>query len=239
MPSDGRVTRGLGLLIAGLLCAPAHAGADWLAAAYLGHAATQPSTISLALPDRQTRLEIVDAEYRGESFVSPQYYGLRVGWIPEGRWLGVEAEFIHAKVYTQTGRVARIRGTLDGAPIDASLPLSSVVQRLAMSHGLNFLLANLVVRREFGRVAIAGRAGAGPTLPHAESTIGDAARDRLEGGGAGAQVGAGVDLALWRGLGLLGEYKFTWVDARINVAGGNATIPARSHHIVFGTSWRF
>ncbi|MBI4886380.1 MAG: hypothetical protein HY824_04765, partial [Acidobacteria bacterium] len=126
-------------------------------------------------------------------------------------------------------------------------PLSSVVQRLAMSHGLNFLLANVIVRREFGpagaggtrRIAVVARAGAGPTVPHAESTIDEAARNQYESGGIGAQAGGGVEIALWRGVGLLGEYKFTWATPEINVPGGQATIPARSHHVAFGLACRF
>ncbi|MBI4885772.1 MAG: hypothetical protein HY824_01645, partial [Acidobacteria bacterium] len=162
-----RVAR-VALAIAGLLSAPATARADWTAAAFLGHAATRPSTITLTQPDRQTQVEIAGVTYRGESFRSPQYYGVRLTWIPDGRWFGVEGEWIHAKVFAETQRAVRVRGTLAGAPIDASRPLSSVVQRLAMSHGLNFLLANVIVRREFGpagaggtrRIAVVARAGA-------------------------------------------------------------------------------
>jgi lipid A oxidase len=242
-----RFTNVIRLSIAAVLFVPASAGADWLAAAFLGQASTQPGTITLALPDRQTRLEIADAEYRGESFESPPYYGLRFGWIPKDRWVGLEGEFIHAKVFTNTARTAQIRGTRNGVPIDTRLPLSSVVERLAMSHGLNFALVNVVLRRELGRatsgaarrVAIAARAGAGPTFPHAESTIEGVAREQYESGGMGAQVGGGVDVALWHGIGALGEYKFTWAAPEIDVAGGEAKIHARTHHVVFGLTYRF
>jgi hypothetical protein len=231
-----------------IACVPAAAHADWLFAAYGGAAHTQSSTVTLTVPDLRTDLVIDGVEYRGQSFQSPQYYGLRVAWIPDGRrWLGIEAEWIHAKVYAHTERSVQMHGTLRGAPIDAQLPLSSFVQRLAMSHGLNFILFNVAVRRELGpvdgqgRPRLAGvvRGGAGPMRPHAESDIDGVPRDQYEWGGLGAQAGAGLELSLGRGVGALGEYKLTWSSPEIDVAGGRATIPAVSHHLAFGVQYRF
>lgn len=249
MHSDRARLSPIAVMVAGLvLCLPSNACADWVASAFLGHPWTRSSTVVLALPDRQTAIEIDGVEYRGESFRSPQYYGYRITWIPDGhRWIGIEAEVIHAKVFAQAGRVVRIRGTLRGAAVDASLPMSSIVQRLAMSHGLNFIFANVAVRRELGPVDAQGtsrlvavvRAGAGPTVQHAESTIDHVNRDQYESGGLGAQAAGGLEMTLWRSLGVIGEYKFTWATPRIDVAGGQATVPARSHHLVGGLTYRF
>ena len=93
--------------------------------------------------------------------------------------MGIEAEWIHAKVYAEIDHPVQARGTLRGVPIDATIPLSSIVNRLSMSHGLNFILANVSARHGFGPMDATGahrlvgvvRAGAGPTLPHAESQI--------------------------------------------------------------------
>jgi hypothetical protein len=231
-----------------LLTVPGSARADWIVAALLGHAATLPGTINLALPDRGTSLELDGVHYRGESFASPQYYTLRLTWVPDQHpWLGLEGEFLHAKVFAETTETVRMRGTLRGAPIDATLPLASVVQRLAMSHGLNFILANVAVRREAGprdarglrRLALVARAGAGPTKPHAESTVDHVNVDQYQSGGIGAQMGGGVEITLWRGLQAVGEYKFTWATPEIEVAGGSARIPARSHHAAFGVGYHF
>ena len=81
--------------------------------------------------------------------------------------------------------------------------------------------------------------GAGPTFPHAESSIGRVSREQYEYGGIGAQVASGIEFAVWKGLYVLGEYKFTATDARISVVGGEAVIPARSHHVVAGAAFRF
>jgi hypothetical protein len=237
------------LILAGLaLCLPSSARADWMASGFLGHPWTRSSTVVLTLPDRQTAIEIAGVEYRGESFTSPQYYGYRITWVPgTRRWMGIEAEVIHAKVFAQTGRVVDIRGTLRGSASDASLPLSSIVQRLAMSHGLNFIFANVALRREFGpadsrgtrRYVAVVRAGAGPTIAHAESTIDHVNRDRYESGGLGAQAAGGLEVTVWRSLAVLGEYKFTWATPQLDVAGGQATVPARSQHLVGGLAYRF
>ena len=238
------------MLLAGLVvCLPARAHADWIASAYLGHVWTRSSTVTLALPDRQTAVEIAGVEYRSESLTSPQYYGYRVTWVPGGhRWIGIEAEVIHTKVFAEVDRSVRIQGTLRGAEVDASVLLSSVVQRLAMSHGLNFIFANVALRRELGpvdsrgmaRFVVVVRAGAGPTVAHAESTVDNVAnRDEYQSGGLGTQVASGIEATVWRRLAVLGEYKFTWASPKIDVAGGQATIPSRSHHVVGGLAYRF
>ena len=64
--------------------------------------------------------------------------------------------------------------------------------------------------------------------------------EQYESGGLGVQVGGGLEFSIWRGLGALGEYKFTWASPNIEVAhGGDATIPSRTHHFAFGVQYRF
>ena len=249
MASDRRRRAVIAGLLAGLvICLPARADADWMASAFLGHVWTRSSTVTLALPDRQTAVEVGGVEYRAESLTSPQYYGYRVTWIPDAHsWIGVEAEVIHAKVYAEADREVRFRGTLNGADTDATLPLSSVVQRLAMSHGLNFIFANVVLRRGFGpidaagrpRLALVARVGAGPTVAHAETTVENVNRDQYESGGVGAQVAGGFEAFVWKRLAVIGEYKFTRATPQLELVGGTITVPARSHHVVGGLAYRF
>jgi hypothetical protein len=236
------------LLMAGfVLGLPSAARADWLVSGYFGGAWTLPSTASVHQPARQTSLEFIDLHYRCESSRPRPYYGYRIGWIPrDRRWMAIEAEHVHHKVFAETGDIGRVRGTLQGVPIDTSQRVSLIVDNLSMSHGLNFIFGNFVIRREFGarhgagrRAAAAVRVGAGPTIPHAESTIGGVTREQYEYGGIGAQVAGGIEFAVWRGLHVLGEYKFTGTTARISIDGGEAVIPARSHHAVAGIAIYF
>jgi hypothetical protein len=231
-----------------MLVAPAVASADWIIAGFTGHPWTVPSTATITIAERQTQVDLVDLHYRSESFKTPPYYGYRLTWIPDAHpGLGVEAEFIHAKVFAETDRTGRVRGTLNGAAIDESIRLSSVVQNLAMSHGLNFEFVNVALRRGLGaadqrgehRFTAVGRAGAGPTVPHAESTIEGVPREQYESGGIALQAAAALEAAVGAGLRVFGEYKFTAASPHIGVAGGEANIPAHSHHIVAGLGFEF
>jgi hypothetical protein len=246
---SGRAAMRGGVLIAGLLlCTPASARADWMIAGFIGNPWTMPSTATISIPGEQTQIDLVGLHYRSDSFETPPYYGYRVAWIPAGHpGISFEGEFIHAKVFAETDRVVRVRGTLHGVSIDQSVPLSTIVQNLAMSHGLNFIFANVVLRRGLGAADGHGdhrftgtlRAGAGPTLPHAKSTVEEEGREQYESGGIGLQGGAGVEVALGAGLRAFGEYKFTWASPHLDIAGGEAHIPARSHHVVGGLAYRF
>jgi hypothetical protein len=245
----GRAITVGGALLAGLVLGiPADASADWIVAGFTGHPWTMSSTATVSIPERKTEIDLIDLHYRSESFKTPPYYGYRLTWIPAGHpGIGIEAEFIHAKVFAETERLVRVRGTLDGAAIDQPIQLSSVVQNLAMSHGLNFVFANLALRHGIGEADSRGnhrlttvlRAGAGPTVPHAESTIEGVAREQYESGGIGVQAGAAIEAALGAGLRGFAEYKFTWASPHIDVAGGEATIPARSNHLAAGLAYKF
>ena len=234
----------LALVVA--LCSPSAARADWILSGFLGAAKTQSSTIDLSLPAQGTHLQLEGAEYRGESFQSPQYYGLRLTRTL-GSWLGIEGEFIHAKVFANVDRDVHATGTRFGTPLNSDVRLSSVVQRLSMSHGLNFILLNVAARRGLGPADASGahrivgvvRAGAGPTMPHAESLLDNVTMEQYEGGGLGVQVGAGIEASFGHGVGALGEYKFTDASPEIDVAGGTAKIPSRTHHLVFGVLVKF
>ena len=246
---DPERARHLCVLALAIVLWPAAARGDWIVSAFGGVAHTQSSTMDLNLPSQATQVTLSGVDYRGQSFQSPQYYGLRGTWIPKGRrWIGFEGEWIHAKVYAEVEGNVHAIGTLRGAPIDAAVALSSIVNRVSMSHGLNFILANVSARHGFGprdatgdhRLVGVVRAGAGPTLPHAESQIDNVYFEQYESGGLGVQVGGGIELSVWRRLGAIGEYKFTWASPDIEVAGGgNAKIPSHTHHLAFGVHYRF
>ena len=152
--------------------APAHADAQWFAAAYLGANATTSATVSIEVPDEGLALAYHDVAFEARPFASPQYYGARVGRLfGTSRRFGVEVEFIHLKVYAQTQDRYPTTGELGTSQAAAGGPMDAVVQRFAMSHGLNFLLANLVTRTSLGGpMSFTARAGFGPTLPHGETT---------------------------------------------------------------------
>jgi hypothetical protein len=107
-----------------------------------------------------------------------------------------------------------------------------------MTHGLNVLVVNVVVRRPIGAadgaVAFVGRGGVGPTLPHAESTVGGRAREQYEYAGLAADGAAGLDLRLRGPLSAVIEYKFTAARPEISIVGGTGRMTAITHQVAFG-----
>lgn len=244
--SPGGLRVALVALAAGCALQPAPVRADWTVAAYLGGAATRPSTLALAQPALGTDLTIDPVPFRGESFTPPVYYGYRIGYDRLGvPWLGIEAEFVHLKVYARTDRAARVEGRWRGRPVAETLPIGDLVQAFSISHGVNFVFGNIVARIPLGgapasRLHAAIRAGAGPTVPHAESTVGGVrAPEGYEIGALGWQVAGGLEARLAGRLSGMVEYKLTRTRQRVAVAGGEATVALVTHHAVFGLGWRF
>lgn len=229
--------RGLACAVLALAFASA-SQAGWRVAAYLGGAANHQSWLRVEQPERATRLELRGVSYEGRSFEPPVYYGYRLGYFFSR--FGLEAEFIHQKIYARAERVVQAQGTFRGQSVTGSVPMESLVEQFSISHGLNMLLANLAWERRLGaRSFLQLRLGAGPTVPHPESLIQGEGRQHYQLGRAAMQAAAGLELRLWRGLHALGEYKFTRTRQEVDVAAGRAETLVRSHHGVFGLGYRF
>jgi opacity protein-like surface antigen len=111
---------------------------------------------------------------------------------------------------------------------------------------VNLLLFNVAARHRFnngmdtkGRLALTARAGIGPTLPHTESRIEDLAQEQYELGRLAWQVSGGAEFRLWRGVYVLGEYKFTRTRQNGKVSSGTAESLLRTQHGVFGVAYYF
>ena len=187
--------------------------------AYLGGASTRPSSITLATSDTERRV-FEQVTFRSESFEPPVYYGYRVGYRLGRTGVFVEAELIHLKVIADQASLA--------AP----------VQHFAMSHGMNFILANVVWMPPAGdrerRLNVVARAGIGPTLPHVEARVSGEERQGYEAGGVGFQLAPGLAVRVggpWR---LTADYKFTFARPRVSVPGGTITTSLSTHHVTVG-----
>ena len=193
--------------------------AEWLFTVYLGGA----HTMSAPLTFSSTAFASVD--FRGESWRAPVYYGYRVSYFPRaGTAIGVEAEFTHLKVY-------------------ANLPAGDRVQRFSMSHGLNLILLDVAARRTLhrtvrGPLRLGARAGAGPTIPHVESTIGGVSEDQYEWGSIALHAGAGLEIPVARHASVIAEYRLTRTHEHVDVTGGTADGVFLSHHAIAGLEWR-
>jgi outer membrane protein with beta-barrel domain len=231
------------LMAATMLVATAgEARAQWFTAVYLGANHTHAATVAVDRPADGVALEYRDVEFEARPFESPQYYGLRFGrWFGSSRRIGLEVEFIHLKAYGQTGRQYEITG--DAGSFDPLVqppaPMSALVSRYAMSHGLNLLLINVGLRTPLNEspVTLVARGGAGPALPHGESTIAGESREQYEYGGLGVHGAGGVEVRLHSRISAVVEYKITYARPEITIAGGTGQTSALTHHVAFGLAF--
>jgi hypothetical protein len=240
-------------LVVALLCtvflfSPRVARAQWYVAGYLGTNRTLAAPVSVDQPTRNTSLTLDGVTFEARPFKSPQYYGVRVGRLfGEQRRFGVEFEWIHPKAYADTTQVVHITGRLNGVNIDTNARMDTIVQRYAMSHGMNFALFNAVVRVPLdedgagfaSRVALTARAGAGPMLPHAENTVAGESREQYEAGGLGYQVAGGVDVHLAGWLSAVADYKFGRATPEVMIVAGTGRTTANVHQLAFGLALGF
>src|SRR5215213_6136586 len=166
----------------------------WVISGYLGGARTGPSDLTISQPTLGNKLTFERVRFRSRSFDPPLYYGFRGGYfLPRIPFLGFEAEFIHLKVFSDPQQQVRVSGQRHNAPVNGELRLGEIVQQYSISHGVNLLLFNVAARHRIapdadapdGRLIVAARAGAGPTLPHTESRIEGLAREQYEIGRVG------------------------------------------------------
>jgi hypothetical protein len=223
-----------------LLCAAAPAAAQWHVGVYLGTNHTQPAVVHILQPAASVDATYATVVFDAKPLQSPQYYGWRLerGVAKRGR-LGVELEFTHLKVIAETDREYLLTGRAGASSVPgAASRMDGFVQRYAMSHGLNFILVNLVSRTPVGPadgpITLVVRGGAGPTLPHAETSVGNQERQQYEWGGVGLHGAAGIDLRLNGRWSLLAEYKLTYAKPTISIAGGTGQTTAMTHHLAVG-----
>lgn len=220
-----------------LLLAPAvPAQAQWVVSAYAGAAFTRPADLRIEQPERATSLQFDRVRFEGRSFESPIYYGYRFARVfPRAGGLVVSAELIHAKAYADGAGISG-RGVHRGMPVEA-IPFPFIVRRLAVSHGLNFVFANVGVRRTLGeRITATVMAGSGPVVPHAEVVVNGDVREDYQAAGLGLQGAAGAEWRLWRRISLLTEYKWTRAAVRLDLDTGTAKMNLSSHHLAAGFS---
>lgn len=239
-------------VIALLLTSAPASGADLIFSAYLGGNFVEDGPFELGIPAAQTDLRLESAQWEGRPFERPLYWGVRGGWVM-GRLgqleLVPELEFIHAKIHLKTETITLASGTHEGASISGEdVRVGEVIESFNMSHGLNFLLLNLALRRGFwpsrgrpqGRLQLVGRAGGGVSLPHFESTLARFGHhEEYEFGGGAFHGSVGLEAPVWGPLGALFEYKYTTTSPRGALAQGEAKAEADMHHLVFGISARF
>jgi hypothetical protein len=194
------------------------AQAQWVVGAYGGAAHTRPADVRVDGPAGEAAERFEDVAFDHRSLESPIYYGYRASRVVAPRHgLFIGGEFIHAKAYAR--------------------PFAPRVRRLAMSHGLNFVFANIGLRRPVSsRIHVNSFAGVGPMVPHVEADIDGVERERYQLAGVGVQAALGAEMRLWRGLGVMAEYKWTRAGLRLDIDPGRVDLTPTSHHLAIGVS---
>jgi len=230
---------------------PSSARAEFVLDLFTGTSDTSNADVEIKQPAAGNRFTVRDLAFDGQSFEDPPYYGARVAYFFEGLpWLGVGVEFFHFKIFGETGETRQITGTRTGTPINMRAPVTSVVQRFDVSHGVNYLMVDVIARYGFfrdsatypgGRLQIYVGGGVGPVITHAETRIeGVAAEPGYEVGGVGSQGFAGVRFMLFKYVGLFVEGKITHSSLTVGVAqGGEASFDETTRHIVGGITIAF
>ena len=137
-------------------------------------------------------------------------------------------------------------GRFANQPVEGLRRLGDHIQQFDISHGLNFLLANLVWRtggwrkKPFSAQSpyAVFRSGLGACISHTESTINGIHREQYELSGPGFQTSIGGVLPINRSLSLMLEYKFTHAWLRgLKVDQGEADTAIGGSHLVFGSAF--
>lgn len=220
---------------AALVALAAPAQADWVFGHYRGNTATYSNTVKITRPAGSTgsNLTIGSVDYEGEGWDHPVYYGYRASrFFTNKPHLGVELEFTHAKAIADISQTVSIDGT--------NAALSTVMQRLELSHGLNFALANVVFRRPLAqsgpahRLLLIGRAGGGVTIPHVETVFEGVRKNGYQYGGPAWQVGGGIEYRIIAGLLAVADLRLTTAYERVLIGPNGAQGPHLSGPFMTG-----
>ncbi len=166
------------------------------------------------------------ANWQGNSFTAPPYYGLRAThWLAAGDW-GLALEFTHTKIYAD----------------DATLAASGF-EILEFTDGLNILTINAMRRFDtvFGLRPYAG-AGIGISVPHVEvqTTSAGPVTFEYQLAGPSARALAGVEYDIGGSWSVFGEVNATYSENDTTLTGGgNLSTDVFTQAVNFGASFRF
>ncbi|HEU0200106.1 MAG TPA: hypothetical protein VFR86_06685 [Burkholderiaceae bacterium] len=224
---------------------PAFANADTDLGFSLGYTWTAPSDVHIDQPSTASAATFADVHWRSRSLQPPLYYGLRATrWFGSAR-LGAGAEFVHYKIHAEVDRMVPVRGTWNGAPVATTAPMRERVQDFNVSHGVNYVAANVLYRwrARLPPGEWTPYVGGGPVLYmlHPETTVNDQAQNGpYQTSGLGGHGFAGIAYSLATGLRFFAEVKFDAGRAKVGLAGGgHGATNLRTLHLVAGLGYLF
>jgi hypothetical protein len=221
---------------------------------YAGKSSTLNSSIHILQPPLGNDYIFEDVSFDDESFQSPIWYGVRAGYFLEDHpWLGGAIEFFHFKVVAKTNEMKRLKGIRRGEAVDTVVKMKSIVQQFQITHGVNYLTADVVVRHSLstdverfrrGQLQLYGGLGGGAVISHPENRIDNVKneiffRDEYEATGVGFHAFIGARVLMFRHFGLIAEYKFSGSRIKAKVAFGDGIMDENTHHLIGGVTVPF
>ncbi|MEO1205046.1 MAG: hypothetical protein AAFV45_01815 [Pseudomonadota bacterium] len=198
---------------------------EFVIGAYTGSPYTYDSTVTLN-DGGDNAFQVDGVQWRGEPFIDPIYYGIRIQRWFEGGRTGTMLDFTHSKAIGEKEEDIAIKGLLDGETVDATKKLNEVFDRLEFSHGHNMLTLNGLFRlANLGpRLSPYVGIGAGVNLPHAEAQLQTADTRTYEYQYTGPVVQGliGIEFRVPR-LSYYLEYKFSFASYDMPLSGLDGT----------------
>jgi Outer membrane protein beta-barrel domain len=221
------------------------ASAQWMIGAYIGWAAPFKTNVRVDSSANATDVLFDDVRFQTKSFESPLYYGIRAGRTLGTRF-GAELEMTHLKVFAEVDTPVMASGSIRGTAPNGVITPRSIMDQLNVSHGMNMVLANFVTRFPLGspagggtRAVLITRFGIGPTVSHTEGNVLGMTAEHYESGGLAMQGAAGMEFPIWKGVYLLGEYKYTASWQHLSVGSAAVEMSPATHHLVSGITYHF
>ncbi|MFQ5798355.1 MAG: hypothetical protein ACE5H0_06640 [Bacteroidota bacterium] len=118
------------VLFVSLLFGANSSAAQWTVSLYVGKSRTSPSDLEIGQPSLLNDLTFHNLSYSDESFKTPFYYGVRVGYFfQEPKFIGLEVEFVLVKVLTNPEEIVHMTGKWKGQPEDESFASVMLLNR--------------------------------------------------------------------------------------------------------------
>jgi lipid A oxidase len=231
-----------------------NAHAEFVISGFSGVSSAYDSDLHLH-ENNGTDLTFHNASYQTKDFgENAPYYGGRLTYFlsRESHW-GFGLEFLHSKVFLDSGKSLHVTGTRDGSPVNDTESVGDTIADFHCAHGLNYLTADTFYRffladpgKNFiGRFQPYLGAGLGITIPHVVVQLpNEPGFEDYEFGGLGGQAIAGLSFDITKHVQLFTEYKFTYADLdRLDfsngITSGTISFDSMANHVVFGLSYRF
>lgn len=198
---------------------------EYMVGAYGGAPYTYDSDVSINLPGTHD-FTAKDISWKGEPFIDPIYYGIRVQKWFEGGRTGTMLDFTHSKTIALLQKETAFEGILNGAPAPERAKVEDVFRRLEFSHGHNMLTINGLMRLAdlHPRLSPYVGLGVGINLPHTEIQLQkDKTRTyEYQYTGPAFQALVGLEFRVPR-MSYFLEYKFTFASYSVPLTGLDGT----------------